>query len=114
MSDIKKKKKDFKPLPIHWQPDKVLDQLFNDEVSSTSSQELEELKNSLNPVAFSGSYNDLTDIPTNSDGSYNDTEIKAELAEVKEKVDSIDLSEYVKKSDIEEATSDEILAIYNS
>lgn len=114
MSDIKKKKKDFKPLPIHWQSDKVLDQLFNDENSSSSSEELEELKNSLKPVAFSGSYNDLTDKPLNSDGTYDDTQIKANLDELNQKVDSIDLSEYIKKSDIEEATSDEILAIYNS
>lgn len=107
----KKKKRDFQPLPIQWQPDKVLDQLFNDDEGSSAA--IEELKNSLATVAFSGSYNDLKDTPTKSDGSYDDTQIKADISELKEKVGAIDLSEYIKKSDIEEATSEEILAIYN-
>lgn len=111
MSDIKKKKRDFQPLPIQWQPDKVLDQLFNDE--DGGSKAIEELKNSLAQVAFTGSYNDLKDKPTKQDGSYDDTEIKAEVSNLKEKVEAINLSDYIKKSDIEEATSEEILAIYN-
>ena len=110
MSD-KKKKRDFQPLPIQWQPDKVLDQLFNDEEGG--SEAIDELKKSLAQVAFSGSYNDLKDTPIKQDGTYDDTQIKAELSTLKEKVEAINLSDYIKKSEIEEATSEEILAIYN-
>lgn len=112
MGDIKKKKRDFQPLPIQWQPDKVLDQLFNDEEGG-SSEAIDELKKSLAQVAFSGSYNDLKDTPVKQDGTYDDTQIKAELSTLKEKVEAINLSDYIKKSEIEEATSEEILAIYN-
>lgn len=111
MGDIKKKKRDFQPLPIQWQPDKVLDQLFNDEEGG--SEATDELKKSLAQVAFSGSYNDLKDTPIKQDGTYDDTQIKAEVSTLKEKVEAINLSDYIKKSEIEEATSEEILAIYN-
>lgn len=111
MSDIKKKKRDFQPLPLQWQPDKVLDQLFNDE--EDGSGVIDELKKSLAQVAFSGSYNDLKDTPVKQDGTYDDTQIKAEVSDLKEKVEAINFSDYIKKSDIEEATSEEILAIYN-
>lgn len=111
MSDIKKKKRDFQPLPLQWQPDKVLDQLFNDEEDGSGATD--ELKKSLAQVAFSGSYNDLKDTPVKQDGTYDDTQIKAEVSDLKEKVEAINLSDYIKKSEIEEATSEEILAIYN-
>lgn len=111
MSDIKKKKRDFQPLPLQWQPDKVLDQLFNDEEGGSGATD--ELKKSLAQVAFSGSYNDLKDTPVKQDGTYDDTQIKAEVSDLKEKVEAINLSDYIKKSEIEEATSEEILAIYN-
>lgn len=111
MSDIKKKKRDFQPLPLQWQPDKVLDQLFNDEEGGSGV--IDELKKSLAQVAFSGSYNDLKDTPVKQDGTYDDTQIKAEVSDLKEKVEAINLSDYIKKSEIEEATSEEILAIYN-
>lgn len=112
--DVKKKIKELRKVPIYFQTDKVLEQLFNDEDSSQgSSQELQQLKDSLKPVAFSGSYNDLTDVPTNVDGSYNDEPIKAQLQQLTEKVDAIDLTKYLAKEEIEIATSDELLTMYN-
>ena len=106
MSDIKKKKRDFQPLPLQWQPDKVLDQLFNDEEGGSGATD--ELKKSLAKVAFSGSYNDLKDTPVKQDGTYDDTQIKAEVSNLKEKVEAINLSDYIKKSEIEEATTEYI------
>lgn len=116
MSNEEKKKKirGLKNVPIFFQPDKVLEDLFNDDSSeSTSNQELQELKDSLKPVAFSGSYNDLIDKPTNIDGSYNDQPIKEELQQLSEKVDAIDLTKYINKDECQIATSEELLAIYN-
>ena len=110
MSD-KKKKRDFPRIPLYMQSDKVLDQIFNDGDGSQSDAELDELQekvDSLSDVAFSGSYNDLKDLPAiNPDGSYDDTALTQRVTQLEEYDKTCITSDCI-------ASSDEVLAMYNS
>lgn len=97
-----KKKRDFQRIPLYMQPEKVLDELFNDD---DSLNDIKDQIQNLSPVAISGSYKDLKDVPTNVDGSYNDQPILDRLDKL-EKAES----EHITADQI--ATSDEVLAMY--
>lgn len=104
----KKKKHNFPRIPLYMQSDKVLDQIFNEDGSESDAEidELQEKVGSLANVAFSGSYNDLKDIPTNPDGSYND-------APLVERIEKLEANDELCITTDQIATPDEVLAMYN-
>lgn len=109
MSNNKKRKYDFPNIPLYMQSDKVLDRIFNDENGTQTDAELDELQEkvgSLSDVAFSGSYNDLKDLPSiKPDGSYDDTALVQRVTQLEE-YDKICITNDCI------ASSDEVLAMY--